>query len=170
LIKPSIDTRAWASFRLRWITWTKERQTEMTEALSKGAWIAATIAQTKYLSGRVLNVKTGRLRASVRVVPSKGADIAGNRYTVQVGTNVFYGGAWEHGYSVPAKEIRPKTKKALKIPVGGSKRSGGQSFVLRRKVNRKSYSVKARPWLQPAMDEAKPMMKDLLSKVGVRFK
>lgn len=170
MIKAKLDIKQWLSFRLRWVNWTKERKAELEKALNTGGWLIATRAQTKYLTGASLRVQTGRLRASVTVKPKRGAEITGNKYSVQVGTNVFYGRAWENGFSVPAKEIRPKTKKALKIPVGGSKRAGSTAFVLRKKFIRQAYSVKARPWLRPAMEDMKSQIIKLLEQVGVKFK
>lgn len=170
MIKPKIDLKEWAIFKIRWAAWTKERENQLKQALSQAGWMVATRAQTHYLTGASLKVNINRLRSSVHVQPRTGADISGNKYTVQVGTNVFYGKAWEKGFSVPATTIRPKKKKALRIPIGGSKRAGSSSFVIRRLVRRPPYTVKARPWLQPAMDDMKPQIMRLLQEVGVRFR
>ena len=66
------------------------------------------------LSGSVLNVRTGVLRASIRTQIQETA----TGVTATVGTNVAYGRYQEEG--VPHSwEIRPKSARALMFQVGG---------------------------------------------------
>lgn len=99
-----------ANFRRR----MRLRPLQIASALSSAAELPVRRAQTYYLSGGALNIRTGRLRGSVTKMPASGAFIDGRKYYVVVGTNVFYGGLWERGYvnkigrQVPARPwLRP---------------------------------------------------------------
>jgi phage gpG-like protein len=67
------------------------------------------------LSGEVLNVRTGLLRASINTrVKETSSEI-----TASVGTNIKYGKFHEYGVPHPW-EIRPKSARALAFEVGGA--------------------------------------------------
>ena len=87
-------------------------------------------APLKYRSGQILS-KRGTLRKSMAPYEAKGTAgpdgvvrVSGD--TITIGTTLFYAKMMNHGTTgLPGGVLRPKTKKALKIPTG----NGG--FVLR---------------------------------------
>jgi len=67
------------------------------------------------LSGRVLNVRTGALRSSIR------AKLTNNKTEVSatIYTNSPYAAIHEYGGTIHVPEIRPKTARALAFQIGG---------------------------------------------------
>lgn len=122
------------------------------------------------LSGKVLKVRTGRLRGSIF---TKTATSTNNRIHGSIGTNVFYGKIWEltghKGFTVV-----PRTKQALTIPVGAQKSATSKSSVILR-TRATIKAQKPRPFIAPAIEKADAFIKalhakrfsDVMSKVKV---
>ena len=70
----------------------------IVDIIAKYGWEVVKTAQTVYLSGAALNVRSGLLRRSVKKNPQTGAFKRGTEYYVKVGTNVSYGRFWEEGF------------------------------------------------------------------------
>jgi len=162
--KYTIDKSGFVRFLTKFKAWKGRRPQEVAQALSAGAELVIRRAQTHYLTGASLKVRSGRLRSSLRKEPASGATVEGNKMYVKVGSNVLYGKAWELGYRVPATVIEPKSKRALSF---FHKRAGMQVVV--RRVYRPAYHVDARPWLAPAAADSVPAIRKLLERVGVKF-
>lgn len=101
-----------------------------------------------YLTGQVLNVRTGRLRASIsqttQMQPGdsrSGFVSTPSTAVATVGTNVVYGAAWEFGSR--AHDIVPIRAKALRFEVGGQ-------VLFRRRVHIPAQAP--RPFLRPALE------------------
>lgn len=126
----------------------------------------------KNLSGKVLNVRSGFLRNSVYTKEEiKGLILQG-----VIGVGAKYGAAWELGFSRKAYTIVPKDAKALAIPVGsllkgvrfgkrdqaatGLTKIGRKLVIFRKKVHIPAATFAARPFIQPAIDEAQPYIKE----------
>lgn len=111
------------------------------------------------LTGPVLKVDTGRLRSSVRPGPIRrqGRAIVGS-----VGTNVFYGRVWEFGAHVPAYEIFPKDKKALRFMYKGK-----ETFARRVKIP--ARDIQPRRWLGPAVKDSRPFMLREIGLAGLKM-
>jgi len=117
------------------------------------------------LSGKVLNVDTGRLRTSV--TGSAKVAASGNTVTGSVGTNVWYGVMWEEtGHK--AFEVVPRVAKALKIRVGtaiGYRRktreifAKGGIFIYRKRA--RIPAAAPRPFIKPAFDAAMGFIEQL---------
>lgn len=106
------------------------------------------------LSGQVLKRRTGRLAASI----ARGASETRSKFeqtettaTSIVGTNVSYGKTWEYGAHVPAYDIFPKNRQALRFMMNGKE-------VFARHVHMPARDIKARPFLAPALQEMKPLI------------
>jgi phage gpG-like protein len=114
--------------------------------LQKGAQTVRNLAILN-VTGRVLKRDTGRLATSITagVTPTAGGGI------LRVGTQVFYGAAWEHGFYRKQFTIVPKAGKALRFMP-----KGGTEFIFRRKVTIPAQYFPARPWLRPAAEAALP--------------
>ena len=83
--------------------------TKMANALSAAAEYPLTTAKAQYLALGPLHVQTGRLRASVTKRPPFGAQkISGKKYSVSVGSPVWYGRFWELGFHRSGKFFPPK--------------------------------------------------------------
>jgi hypothetical protein len=160
LINPSIDSSEWESFKKRFNTAQSQRPSLIAAALSSAVELPLNRAKTYYLTGGALNVQTGRLRSSVTKRPSTGAVRQGDTYSVEIGTNVFYGRAWETGFKVPARVILPTNAKALRFVIGGR-------VVFSKRVFQPARNQKAKPWLRPSISDTTKDMIDLLAKVGV---
>ncbi len=92
------------------------------------------------LTGRVLKVRSGRLRDSI--LPNSRLTAKGGFF---VGTNVVYGIAWEKGFTRKGYDIFPRTKKALRwFDKGGTKR-----FAASVKIPAQTFSPK--PFIAPAI-------------------
>ena len=106
---------------------------ELGEAVEKSAYAVEAEAKQN-LSGRVLNRRTGELRASVHTQSRK------DRMEATVGTNVIYGKVHEYGAT-----IRAKGSNYLRFehPYGS-----GQWHSVRQ------VRIPARPWLRTAADSS----------------
>ena len=103
------------------------------------------VVKQLYLSGAALGVRTGNLRRSVNAVLQD--DL--NTITSSVGTNVEYGRFWELGFS--GTEQVKQSIRTSKL---------GKEFTV--KAHERILDVKARPVLQPALDDMKPaIVRDL---------
>jgi len=107
------------------------------------------------LTGEVLRVQTGRLRASI----SRGAPGSMSRFEstadasiYYVGTNVSYGVMWERG--IAAHTVRPVNAKALRFTIGGE--------VLFR-MSARIPAQAPRKFLEPALFEMRPTIITQLS-------
>ena len=136
----------------RAIAATLDRENEMTVGRSV----------EHYLSGprpRRLGVRSGRLRRSIRRLPTK---VRGNAVESAIGTNVEYAGAHERGFSgsvqVPAHS-RTVTQ-AFGVPIA----------PVRAQVRAHSRQVRipARPFLRPAVADRIPDYETSLSRAIVR--
>jgi phage gpG-like protein len=108
--------------------------------------------KARKLTGQVLKVRTGRLRASIsQSSAQRGGDSRSrfvsteNSATAIVGTNVIYGAAWEFGSR--AHDIVPLRAKALRFEIGGQ-------VLFRRRVTKPAQAP--RPFLRPSLQEMKP--------------
>lgn len=161
-VKVTLGLDKFKSFLRRFKMWVRRRPEDVARGLSDCAELILRRATTHYLTGGALNVRTGRLRQSVKKVPSYGAFRMGKTFVVQVGSNVSYGAAWEKGFTVHEWYVHPVKKKALHWVKGGTDYfSKGHTIP--------TYKVKARPWLQPSLEDVKPQMTAILEKVGVNF-
>jgi hypothetical protein len=111
------------------------------------------------LTGRVLKVRTGRLRSSI----GHGAPGSVSRQETTpstsiyyVGTNVSYGVAWERG--IAAKDIVPVRAKALRFMVGGE-------VIFRKRVHIPAQAP--RQFLEPALFSMRPL---ILSELGAALR
>jgi len=134
----------------------------LRRALSNAAELVLLRAKTYYLTGGALRVRTGRLRSSVTKRPPTDCFKQGNRYWVEVGTNVWYGAAWELGFTVPPHEIRPRRRKALRFEVDGR-------VVFAKRVFIPGRTEKPRKWLEPAIRDQMPAIITLLEAAGVSW-
>lgn len=130
---------------------TKPRIDATVQAL--GFMLEAKVKAQK-LSGQVLGVRTGRLRASISQSSARAPGDSRSRFVstptaslYYVGTNVAYGGAWEFGSR--AHDIVAKNALALRFEIGGQ-------VFFRRRVHIPAQSP--RPFLAPALQEMKPMI------------
>ena len=108
-----------------------------TQVMREKMWVALSGIEGQIkekLSGKVLHVRTGRLRSSVTSrVEGMGKDIMG-----KVGTNVVYAPVHEYG-----AEIRPKKRRYLTFQVEGHW------------VNVKAVKIPRRPVWEPTLRENK---------------
>jgi phage gpG-like protein len=101
------------------------------------------------LSGKILHVRTDRLRSSI----AHGVDPIGDwqqipsSMTVWVGTKVIYAPVHEFG-----SDIFPKTRKFLVFEVEG------------RKVFSKHVRIPARPYMEPALRDRAPAIVQLIGR------
>lgn len=112
------------------------------------------------LTGRVLNVQTGRLRQSVQTFQDM------NEYTGTIGTNVEYAAIHEFGGQTKPHVISPRGKALrfidsafigpIRITKAGGlrKKQRGQGIVFARSVHHPGSTVPARPWLRPALSDS----------------
>ena len=115
--------------------------------------------QKRKLSGQVLRVRTGRLRSSITSrVEKQDKEIIG-----RIGTNVIYGRLWEKGGTIPAHEIRPKRAQALHFYTKG----GGEVFC--KVVHQPARTVKARPFLRPALEENRQRILGMLGNIATEI-
>lgn len=79
-----------------------------------------------------------------------------------VGTNVEYARAQEEGMTIDIPEIAPKTKKALAFPwpAGPSHlKKKGTDIVILKKVKAHKVTIPAHPYLRPALEESRQLIK-----------
>lgn len=94
----------------------KEAISQAMREFSFEAFLIANNAAKRNLTGKVLKVRSGRLRRSLDAI---GMPLYGGGF--QIGTNVFYGILWEQGWDRKDYILKPKNAKALMFPSG----SGG---------------------------------------------
>lgn len=101
-------------------------------------------------------IDTGRLKRSL--TQGRPYSKSGGRRAIDVGTNLVYAAVHEFGHTFPALVIRPKKAQALafkwanapaNIPAG----KGGLHYF--KKVTRPQFTIKAQPYLRPAINESK---------------
>lgn len=115
------------------------------------------------LTGKVLNVQTGRLRQSLQLFSRPDEGIAG------VGTNVVYASIHEYGGRTRAHLIEPVNRLALRMvarnfvgPLRRTKkgklfkRQSAGAFIFRETVHHPGSVMPARPYLRPALRESVP--------------
>jgi len=105
-----------------------------TEALTK-----------RKLSGQVLNVGTGLLRSSINTKTTADSNSA----TATIGTNVKYAGIHEFGGTIHVPEIRPKSARALMLPIGGQ-------VIFRMSARAHDVHMPERSFLRSALNEMRP--------------
>lgn len=116
-------------------------------AMWKCMYEAERTAKTEHLSGprpKVLNIRSGRLRASIKPKVRKSGDTVRG----EIGTNVIYARIHEMG-----GVITPKKTKALKFNIPGV---GWRTA--------KKVTIPARPFLRPAMTENLNRFRDIFAK------
>jgi phage gpG-like protein len=106
-------------------------------------------AQQK-VSGPVLRVRSGHLRRSMGpptvTLTETGAVGA-------LGVRAVYGAIHEFGGTIPAHDIVPRFRKALRFParqLGGRSRDG---FIFAKRVHMPAITMPARPYLRPSFEE-----------------
>lgn len=147
--------------RLLWQikTISVKRRNKIVQAMIDAVEGIITRSKTHYLTGAALKVRTGRLRSSVTRGPVL---ISGDVYTAQFGSNVWYGKAWEMGFTIPARTILPVRAKALRFVIDGN-------VIFSKRANIPARKVAPRKWLQPAVDDRMPNTIKLLESAGVIF-
>ena len=106
------------------------------------------------LSGKVLKTRTARLKNSIVTE----VDVDGLTLRGKIGTNVFYGRIWEVT-GRKAFTVRPRDKKALKIPLG----AGGKGpFIFRKKA--RIPAAGPRPFIRPGIEDTQPFIRKLHAK------
>lgn len=111
-------------------------------------------------------IDTGRLKRSITFGHAKGDVIqqgrpystSGGRRAIDVGTNVVYAAVQEFGHTFPSMIITPRKAQALafkwpnapaNLPAG----KGGLHYF--KSVTRPQITIKAQPYLRPALKESK---------------
>ncbi len=113
------------------------------------------------LRGKVLKRKTGRLLRSLRSkLERTGATTDG--FSISVGA--LHGIAWEKGFTVAARTIRPVRGKALKF-IG---KQDGQTVFVRGAIRIPRLVMKARPFISTAAKDKKPLLERNLKIMGER--
>jgi phage gpG-like protein len=132
------------------------------------------LVKDTYLTGKALNVRSGRLRRSIN---ERFTESSNFEYKSSVGTNVIYGRFWELGFDgvMKAREVKAHVRKqesrsTYKIVKGKKavteegnavtmlqrrKASQGLAFVKAHKVSSHARKVEPRPFLQPALADMK---------------
>jgi len=112
------------------------------------------------LTGRVLHVRTGRLRQSIQTSVEDGGQKG------RIGTNVEYAAIHEYGgqtkpHVITARGralrfVSPRFIGPAKLTAKGklAKRQTAGSIVFARKVNHPGSTIPARPWLRPALRDS----------------
>lgn len=100
------------------------------------------------LSGQVLRVRTGLLRASINSRVTEGA----SQVTATIGTNVKYAGIHEFGGKIHVPEIRPVKARALAFRVGGK-------TVFAMSARAHDVRIPERSFLRSALREMQPKIK-----------
>jgi phage gpG-like protein len=120
-------------------------------------------------------IDTGRLKRSITYGHAQGDVIqqgrpystpGGNR-AIDVGTNVIYAAVHEFGHTFPAMTIVPKRASVLAfkwpnapadLPAG----KGGLHYF--KSVTRPQFTIKARPYLRPALEESERDIKTIIGR------
>lgn len=119
-------------------------------------------------------IKTGRLKRSITFGHATGDTIqqgrpystSGGRRAIDVGTNVIYAATQEFGHTFPSMIITPRNASVLAFKWPGAPANlpagkGGLHYF--KKVTRPQFTVKAQPYLRPALEESK---KDINKIIG----
>jgi phage gpG-like protein len=114
------------------------------------------IAKQK-VSGPVLRVQTGRLRASITHRMIKNGP---SEYLARIGSNVEYAAIHELGGTIPAHRVVPVKARALRFVVGGA-------VVFARYANIPAIQMPERPYLRPAAQEALARMEERLARIDL---
>ncbi len=110
------------------------------------------------LRGKVLKRKTGRLLRSIRSkLETTGAVTDG--FSISVGA--AHGIAWEKGFTVAARTIRPVRAKALRF-IGKT----GDIVFVRGAIRIPRLVMKARPFISTAAKDKKPLLERNLKIMG----
>jgi hypothetical protein len=124
------------------------------EWATKGRLYVVNLIRDQFLSGQVLNRRTG---TGVRSIQSESKVIdSGDGFTV--GTNVNYMVAWEFGFTRKQYVIEAKNAKALAFEIGGK-------TVFAKRVTIPAKTFGARPYIQPALAQSEPYLTALGEKV-----
>jgi len=123
---------------------------------------------TDNLTGRILKVRTGRLRQSIQTAVEDGGQRG------RIGTNVEYGAIHEFGGTTKPHVITARGKRLrfvssrfigpVKLTKKGklAKKQTAGSVVFASKVNHPGSTMPARPFLRPALAESQEEIKALL--------
>jgi phage gpG-like protein len=110
-------------------------------------------------------IDTGRLKRSI--TQGRPYSRPGGARTIDVGTNVIYAAVHEFGHTFPSMVITPRKAQALAfkwpnapadLPAG----KGGLHYF--KKVTRPQFTIKARPYLRPALEESKKDIDTIIGK------
>jgi phage gpG-like protein len=93
-----------------------------------------------FLSGRALNVRSGKLRRGVNEKTTENGGLVSS----SVGTNTAYARPWETGFT-GTESVRAHTRRMKKRGVAAQVRAHTRDVTMR-----------ARPFLKPALDEMRP--------------
>lgn len=110
-------------------------------------------------------IDTGRLKRSITFGRPYSAP-GGNRI-IDVGTNVIYARILEQGGVIPGGIVIPKKAQALAFkwpnaPAGLNPGKSGLFYF--KKITRPDITIKARPYLRPALEESKMDIKKIIGK------
>jgi phage gpG-like protein len=120
-------------------------------------------------------IKSGRLKRSITFGHATGDVIqqgrpysrSGGTRAIDVGTNVVYARVMEFGHTFPSMIITPRKAQALafkwpnapaSLPAG----KGGLHYF--KSVTRPQFTIKARPYLRPALKESKKDINTIIGK------
>lgn len=110
-------------------------------------------------------IDTGRLKRSI--TQGRPFSKPGGRRAIDIGTNVIYAAVHELGHTFPSMVITPRNVQALafkwpnapaNLPAG----KGGLHYF--KKVTRPQITIKARPYLRPALNESKKDIDTIIGK------
>lgn len=110
-------------------------------------------------------IKTGRLKRSITF--GRPFSKPGGRRAIDVGTNVIYAKVMEFGHTFPSMVITPRNASALAfkwpnapadLPAG----KGGLHYF--KSVTRPQITIKARPYLRPALEESEKDIRKIIGK------
>lgn len=122
--------------------------------LDRGLILSAQLVTQR--ARRKAPIQTGRLKRSL--TEGRPYSKTGGRRVIDIGTNVVYGRIQEFGGTIPAMIIRPRKAQALAfkwpnapsdLPAG----PGGLHYF--KKVTRPKITIKAQPYLRPALKESR---------------
>jgi phage gpG-like protein len=104
------------------------------------------------LSGAVLQQRSGQLASSIEVAVEQ----SGVSVTATLGTDVPYAAIHEYGGLIPARELLPRSARALAFPW-----QGRQRFFKR--VSLPAVEMPERSFLRSALEEAEPEIRAALT-------
>ena len=139
-------------------------QANVFKALQQGMTLAASISQTKYLTGprpSKLGVVTGMLRASVKggayLGGGPGVFAMGVLKAGWFGASMKYAAIHEYGGTTPPHTIIPRTKTVLKF---FWKKANMWRYAKR--IYHPGSVIPARPYLLPAMMDVQPIIENMI--------